>query len=170
MGWKTFKEHFNISHTVHVTEEGLCIGSPYINSLVVISIETGAIKKDGCVSSFLNEYYPEIKKSSPAKRLRYFRVEDIFNDVLSVFTYSKDKIIEKKAEKMGWPNVTTEGQIMYDNTFFKTKKEAIREATSDNEATLKWRQDKLIKLKSEILEVEKEIHRCDEIKKSLSNR
>jgi len=36
MGWKNIKEHYRINHYVQVTEQGICIGSPYIHNIIVI--------------------------------------------------------------------------------------------------------------------------------------
>ena len=45
MGWKNIKEHYRIGHTVHVTDKGICIGSPYIQaSLAKLEADYPSIK------------------------------------------------------------------------------------------------------------------------------
>jgi hypothetical protein len=46
MGWKNIKEHFSIQHIVHIKNGKVCIGSPYINDLIIINSETGEIEKN----------------------------------------------------------------------------------------------------------------------------
>lgn len=45
MGIKKLKEKYKIEHTVCRTEKGICIGSPYIHDIIVISNEGKFLKK-----------------------------------------------------------------------------------------------------------------------------
>ena len=134
MGWKSFKEYFNITHNVHIGKDKLNIGSPMCSDLVIIDINTGKIIKDGIISGFLQEYYPKILEVSEDKILDLINKEDSFENSLTVYTFKDDQIIEKKADKYGYPNITHDGELMYDNTFFKTYDEALNKAISEMEA------------------------------------
>jgi len=51
--------------------------------------------------------------------------EDVIENPLPVFTAENGDLIETVTDAYGWPNSTKEGWVMYDNTFFKTKREAL---------------------------------------------
>lgn len=139
MGWKTFKEKFNIEHQVCITERWLCIGSPYIHNLAIIDTETGEIVKGSpAFTDFLSKYYPKIIESTKEERLAAIRVIDSFKSNIPVYTFSGGAIIQRLAESVGYPNVTHDGHLMHDNTYFKTKTEAIDAAISDNSSWLEY--------------------------------
>ena len=126
MGWKTFKQHFEIGHIVTIDREQrvLQIGSPYIHNLVEIDISTGAVVKNGIGARddyFLRDYYPNIAAATDAERKALIDAADAFDRSIAVFTYDRGDIIEKQCEETGWPNVTHDGQLMYENTFSTDK-------------------------------------------------
>jgi len=45
MGWKNVKEHYRIGHSVQVTEQGVCIGSPYVHNLIVVGLDGRFVKR-----------------------------------------------------------------------------------------------------------------------------
>ncbi|MEQ9444720.1 MAG: hypothetical protein RJS98_04085 [Rhodospirillaceae bacterium] len=61
MGWKSFKEFYRIVHIVHITEEGLCIGSPHIHNIIVVAMDGTIIKRPtGSRNGDLARYQTEI--------------------------------------------------------------------------------------------------------------
>jgi hypothetical protein len=117
MGWKNIKEHYRIAHAVCVTKEGICIGSPYIHNIIVIGPD-GTMKKryDDRGNEDLARYQREME-SEPATLKRLVESQDSFAESIPVFTYDGGRIIEKRCEVLGWPNVTHDGDMMYENTF-----------------------------------------------------
>ena len=51
---------------------------------------------------------------------------DDYEQLLPVFTIKDGKLVETFCEEYGYPNLTIEGELMYENTFFKNKIDAIK--------------------------------------------
>ena len=134
MGWKTFKEKFKIGHTVQITEKGLCIGSIYVHDLVVIDMETGRIKPNRTFDDFLPRNYPDLYNTLDKEILDAINAKDSFERSIPVYTYDGAEILEKFCEEFGWPNITHDGCLMYENTYFTTRKAAIEKAIKENKA------------------------------------
>lgn len=118
MGWKNLKEHFRIRHIVCVTKAGICIGSPYVHDLLVVKAD-GTFQKphqDIGENDDLRRYRTEFA-ADPAKVRDLLNRPDTFAASITVFTYEMGEIIEKQCEALGWPNVTHDGLLMYDNEF-----------------------------------------------------
>ena len=58
-------------------------------------------------------------------------------DQVKVYWYDEGKIYESVTEKIGYPGLTAEGYLMYENTHFGTRLEAIIYALADAESYLK---------------------------------
>lgn len=122
MGWKAVRDHYRIEHIVHVTDAGICIGSPYIPDIIVISVDRGEIVKRyerfgrPSPNDQLVRYQAEMD-ADPFKLAALVAAEDTFELAIPVFTYEGSKILEKQCEEVGWPNVTHDGLIQYENHF-----------------------------------------------------
>ncbi len=125
MGWKLLKEHYKIEYLVQVTEKGICIGSEYIHDLIIIGLDGTIIKaNDVMASKDLLRYMTEMK-SDTEKLRELVQAQDTFESSITVYTYKGGKVIEKKCEKLGWPNLTHDGFMMYENTFSADKNEVV---------------------------------------------
>ncbi len=158
MGWKNVKEHYGITHYVQVSDKGICIGSGYVHDLIVISpadmprnwydradrTET----KIGHNISILRPTYlgrgepfdgiVKAMADDPAKLRELIDTADTFAASITVYTYDYDgNIIEKQCEELGWPNVTHDGMMMYENHVFETRREAVRKAREEMSAWVK---------------------------------
>ena len=137
MGWKNVKRHYRIGHFVQVTDKGICIGSPYIHNLIVIGMD-GAIKKRA--SSTCNDElvrYQREMDADLAKLKDLVESEDEFSESITVYTFDGGEIIEKLCEEPGWPNVTHDGDMMYENTFSTDKSKVIRWAKNNAALAIK---------------------------------
>jgi len=119
MGWKAVRDHYRIKHDVQVVEgKGICIGSPYVHDIIVISLDRGEITRvwndDG--RGELGRYVEEMR-ADPFKLAELVAAEDTFERSISVFTYEGGAIIEKQCEELGWPNVTHDGCMQFENTY-----------------------------------------------------
>lgn len=151
MGWKTLKEHYRISHIVHITPEGICIGSPYVPDLIVISLD-GDIKKskdDRYVNEDLQRYIAEMR-SDPETLKKVVAASDSFSASIPVFTYDGGDVIEKKCEKLKWPNVTHDGCLMYENTFSTDKEQVIKWAKSNAMSGISVMKDNIASRRKEL--------------------
>lgn len=155
MGWKSVKEHYRIGHSVQVTEQGLCIGSPYIHDIIVIGLD-GKIKKPdfGGGNEDLKRYMREFE-ADPERLKSLVEAEDKFEKSIRVYTYDySGNIIEKQCEEPGWPNVTHDGQMMYDNTFSTDRKNVVKWAKSEIKAGIRLVKDRIKEDRRKLLESE----------------
>lgn len=85
-------------------------------------------------------------------------IHDIINGVdeiensIPVWTVKDGQLIETYTDEYGWPNTTYDGYVMYENIYFKTKKEAIEYAISENESGIRFMSDVLDKKEKELKE------------------
>ncbi|UXC93147.1 hypothetical protein EGM87_22900 [Sphingobium sp. RSMS] len=118
MGWKAVRDHYRIEHIVQVTSAGICIGSPYVHDIIVISIDRGEIiRRWGEPHRGELARYLEEMDADPFKLAELVAQPDTFERSIPVFTYEGGEIIEKQCEELGYPNVTHDGCIQYENTF-----------------------------------------------------
>ena len=136
MGWKKLKEHYRIEHIVQVTKKGICIGSPYIHDIIIIGID-GEIKKSYTSSNEKLMRYQKEFDADPGMLRRMINEPDEFKRSISVFTYDGGEIIEKFCEELGWPNITHDGCLMYENTFSTDKSIVIEWAKRNAESYIK---------------------------------
>ena len=136
MGWKKVKEHYGIKHIVQVDSRSdygkvpcILIGSPYIGDIIVIRISDAKILKRYTSERYINELLfdlqpklDEDEKNGTLKRL--IDEEDTFDRLLPVYNIQNRRIVKMYCESYGYPNVTTDGQLMYENTFASQKRAA----------------------------------------------
>ena len=154
MGYKNVKEHYDIGHIVAVYDEEIyggpciCIGSGYIYDIIVVRIRDAKVVKqykegkynDGWnTNKDLARYNEALKEGERNGILRkLIETPDTFAEDLPVFTIEKGSVIRDACEKYGWPNVTHSGNIMYENTYFKTRKEAYAYLLKDTSSGVRY--------------------------------
>lgn len=152
MGWKNVKEHYRVQHTVQVTTEGICIGSPYIHNIIAISADGKVVKKyeSGRSNEDLRRIQDEID-ADPAMLRKMVLTADTFKKSLTVFTYDGGEILECKCEELEWPNVTHGGSMMYENTFSADKAQVVKWAKRNAELGIKWAKESVEAKEKELL-------------------
>lgn len=168
MGWKNLKEKFGIKHHVQVTEAGICIGSGYVHDLVTVDPATGCIRENQTFSSFLRESYPALLEAPAEEIVRLIATPDTFAASVPVYTYAGGEIVEKQCEAPGWPNVTHDGCMMYENSFSTDKSLVVRwakrSAAIASEHTrnrIAEAEAELVKLKARLADYEAERAKLD---------
>ena len=146
MGFKLLEKTYDIKHIVCVTHEekyggeAICIGSPYIHDIIVIDMQGEVIKryKNDGHNDELTRYQREFD-ADPEKLKRIVTTPDVFDESLNqtVYIYDFGRIRKETCQEFGWPNVTNKGELMYENTAFKTFREAY-ECALHNTAFNKW--------------------------------
>lgn len=127
MSWKNVRDHYRVVHQVQVTKAGICIGSPYIHDIIVIGRDGKIVKEDDrTLNAELMRYQMEMK-ADLAKLKQLVTSPDSFVASIPVYTYDGAEILEKQCEEPGWPNVTHDGLMMYENTF-----------STDREKVIEW--------------------------------
>lgn len=116
MGFKAVKEHYRIGHIVRRDHSGLAIGSGYIDDIIVVSPAGKVLKRHNRDNDELGRYQREIEED-PAKFAELFARADVFTKSLRVYTYSGGEIVEAFCEKLGYPNQTHDGELLYENRY-----------------------------------------------------
>lgn len=168
MGWKRVKERYDIRHIVHISGGNLQIGSPYISDLIVVAPDGAFEKVYHHLSGDLLRYQQAIE-ADPAEFARLFAEKDEFERSVPVYTYRTYKgaeIIETACEEFGWPNVTHDGQVMYDNTYFLERDKAVAAARKDAAAGLEWARERLEAARKELAKVEKDVADAEAVVKA----
>ena len=135
MGYKTITTHYDIKHIVQERTNdqwGRCIliGSPYISGIIVIRKADGKIVKGydyesvSCNEDLQRYQAALLKDAENGTLLKLIQQPDNFENSLPVYTYNKWRVEKHWCEERGYPNVTFTGELMYENTFFETRKEA----------------------------------------------
>lgn len=149
MGWKKFKEHFSIKHIVQVTPKGICIGSSYIHDLIVIDPSSGQVFEKEHFN--LLKEYPSLKEAGKEEIIRILEIEDQFLADLPVFTYEGASILEKKCEEYGYPKITHDGCLMYENTFSKDRATAVVWAKNTAKLNIQYSKEIVERTEAELL-------------------
>lgn len=165
MGIKAIRKKYKIEHIVQNIDNAICIGSGYVHDIIVISYDGKIIKKykngvynDGwSTNENLKRYQEEMiidEENGELKKL--IDLKDDFDVLLPIFTVEDGVLIETFCEKYDYPNTTIEGYLIYENTFFKTREEAIDYGIRDCKSFIKM-------LEGRKKELEEEISKKDEI-------
>lgn len=119
MGIKLLKEKFGIKHIVCRDGENICIGSSYVTDLITIS-PSGKVSKHSWISDNdsdeIGRLYSRLKNCD--ELVQIMNTPDLFGTLTDVWTEKNGHVVKKQCEKTGWPNITTDGIIMYNNEFF----------------------------------------------------
>lgn len=140
MGWKNVKEHYGIEHIVQVVpDKGICIGSGYVHDIIVIDKDLNIKRSEHIGRGEPFEGWVRAMESDKAQLRRLIETPDTFERSLIVHTadYHKGEIIEKRCEKLGWPNVTHDGECMYENSFSTDRAKIVAYAKSNAAAAIK---------------------------------
>lgn len=167
MGWKNLKERFRIGHTVQVTQAGICIGSAY-HDIIVVGNDGVFKKRYGDQGYYATNpdllRYQQEMDAAPADVLAAINTPDQFSASLTVWTYSGSDIIKKHCEQYGWPNLTHDGLMMWENTYFVDREEAVKAALRNSLAGLTMAvervaeiEEQLARMRSSVAEYEQEI-------------
>ena len=154
MGWKRIKDHYRILHHVQVTPKGICIGSGYIHDIMVVSTD-GVLQKRYADGSNVDLTRYQAEMDADPSRLRELALEpDVFEVSLPVYTYSGALIIEKQCETHGYPNVTHDGDMMYENTHSPDRQRVVEWALRNAKSSLEFLERRTRELNAELDELQ----------------
>lgn len=138
MGWKNVKEHYRIGHIVQIEDQKICIGSGYIHDLIVLGLDGTMLKRQsGTNNEELGRYQQEMD-ADPALLRSLIKTPDTFAASITVYTYKDGDILEKQCEQPGWPNVTHDGQVMYENAFSTDREVTVARAKEEAEISIRY--------------------------------
>lgn len=130
MGWKAVKEHYRIEHIVQMVGDEILIGSPYVSKLITIRTDGSLVTNSMVGMRGPLERYLEEMNADRDKLIELMQAEDRFDRSIVVYTHEEGVVLEKECERTGWPNVTHDGMLMYENAFFTDRADAVRSALS----------------------------------------
>lgn len=134
----------NTGYAVHHTEEKICVGSPMCHDLfninkktMVVEYTLGYPKKDR--SSLLSEskkeglfIFDSLQELVDSGEINTIMGgNDEIENPIPVWYVKDGKLIESYTDEPGWPNVTYDGILMYNNEFFTDKTKAIRRGVNE---------------------------------------
>jgi len=142
MGIFALKRHFKINHIVAKEGDVVLIGSAYVRDLISI-FPDGEIVGNRTFLPFKNDNLERYWTDFHADKQKVFdllaeRDQFEFSTLKPVFTYKNGHLSLHFCEEYGFPNVTTDGHLMYENLFFKTAKEARAAAILDAKHGILW--------------------------------
>lgn len=128
MGHKTFRDRFGGGYIVQKEKSGnIVIGSGFVHNLITVTPDF-KILKNGIVSEDGEPYriYLALVDAKQSGELeRSLSCEETYSSLNDVYIPEDGRVIKKQCEEFGWPNTTIDGRIMYENTSFKTRREAL---------------------------------------------
>ncbi|HDS1721778.1 hypothetical protein NPS53_09715 [Pseudomonas putida] len=160
MGWKSLKDAFSITHTVCVTDNAISIGSRTIPDLATIDTSTGIVVEHREYKGFVERTYPALANTAPAELLDLIKAKDEFSASIRVYTYRDGALVEQVCEQAGYPNVTHDGHVMYENTHSTDKNEVIGWAKQHACQVLTGKQEYLARLRQQLDEAERELDKA----------
>lgn len=152
MGWKAIRDYYRIRHIVQVTSEGICIGSPYVHDIIVIK-DGKIVRRWGEGNSDVVRYLSEME-ADPAKLAALVAAEDTFERSIPVYTYEGGEILEKQCEELGWPNVTHDGMLQYENSFSPDRAKVAMWAKHNAEAGIEFAKERVERAEKELAEAQ----------------
>lgn len=155
-------------YIVHETDEKICIGSPLCHDLISFgkadmqlryALDTYRKGKQSLRHDELLFIWEKLEQLIASGEIHELITgQDVIDKPLPVFTHGDDyQIIESVTDEYGWPNTDITGRLMYDNTWFKTRRAAIKRAISDCSSSIKWREESAQEKRAQITELEGKI-------------
>jgi hypothetical protein len=82
---------------------------------------------------------------------------DEIDNPIPVYSIEEGELVVNWTHEYGWPNTTIDGTFMYENTHFKTRKEAIENGIREYKNRYEYRRERLEELKEKIQKIEDDI-------------
>jgi hypothetical protein len=136
----------NTDYTIQQDGKNICIGGAYCNDLISVNMKTlkmkTAINIDGGGRAGLRneelvmvwDKLTELIKNGEIKDI--IEGKDEIENPLKVYTVQNGELKECITDEYGWPNITDDGFLMYDNQYFRTKEAAIQRGIDDIECQI----------------------------------
>jgi hypothetical protein len=144
----------------------ICVGSPLCHDLISVDKKTlklkYALNTNGDIRGgsydrsdeliFIWDKLQELIDSGEIHAI--ITEDDVLENPLPVFTCEGGELISTFTDAYGWPNTTITGELMYDNTWFKTDQEAINYGIKENFYYIESIKEQIEQKKKELSEKE----------------
>ncbi len=165
MGWKNIKKHYDIGHIIQIGDEGIIyIGSSYVPKLIIVNPK-GEVSWGSLGSSQnddLSRYYKDMT-ADKQRLLELWNAPDVFEKSIPIYCCKEGMILEYYCEEFGYPNITHDGQLMYEGSFFKTKEEAIADGKRDAKSWIKMLGERVDDERQKLMNLEMEMEKWKNI-------
>jgi len=125
MGWKSVKEYYQIKHIVQVVDGNILIGSEYVPNIIKITkdadVEWGPI--GDLKEHSIGQLYTHLT-SNKTKLKELIDTKDEFVDSKIIYSFNLNGVYDTLTEKVGFPNVTNDGELQYGDMFFDNPQDA----------------------------------------------
>jgi hypothetical protein len=153
----------NTDYSIGDHGEYIAVGSPLCHDLFSVNKETlkvkyaldtwnkgrKALEREGYEEGlFIWDKLHELVQTGEIKEI--IEGHDEISPKLPVFYCEDGKLIESFTDKYGWPNTTYDGVLMYDNTHFKTKVEALKQGIRETKTWAKILNEQIVEKEAEI--------------------
>lgn len=159
MGWKTLREQYGIKHIVQRLRDGtFAVGSPYISRLLVVHPD-GKVEPNSLLTDN-SELWPVIAamRADPGAVRRAIEAEDVFATSVPVYSCEGAVLIESFCETPGYPNVTHDGTLMYENSYYLSRAEALEVFSQAASRSVEHREEAVTRAREEL---DKALERLD---------
>lgn len=146
MGLKLLRKVLDTNYIIQRYKGEVLIGSGHVSELVVIGIDMSIRYGSSFKGTRVRQVHDRLKELAADGELETILAsKDEFDNLIDVWTFGDGGVTRKQCEETGWPNTTTDGELIYDNTFFRTRKEALYACRRDIYYGLKWGIEGLIR-------------------------
>lgn len=157
MGWKNLKEHFGIKHIVCCTEDGnVKIGSPYVSDIVVVTPAGEVVRTWHIEGTYLETIVAQMRVD-PEKVRALLAAPDSFATSIPVYTWEHAQIVQRFCEAPGWPNVTHDGHLMYENRYSLSENQVREWARDDMAAGIQHRKARVARAQADLKAAQAEL-------------
>ena len=136
----------NTGYLVHYSGNKVCIGSGYISELITVDGTTlnlrcslipnnrSALRHDEL--EFIWDKLEELIKNGKMRDI--INGNDPTDDMIPVYSVDEGELIEEYTDKIEWPNITHTGKLIYQNTHFTNKKDALKNGIKNHNLHIEY--------------------------------
>ena len=185
----------NTGYTVHQTMHSqqahepwrkvIAIGSPMCSTLITMDMKTFKLRyaldtfnrgRDAIDHEELGFIWDKLESLAETGEIKSIIAgQDELKNPLPVFSYKAGKIVESTTDEYGWPNVTVDGTLMYENVWFKTYAEALKYglknaeyAVKDWERNVSRRQEELAEGLAELAKAREQLESFEKLRREMA--
>lgn len=154
----------NTGYIINNNDDYIAVGSPLCHNLISVNKKTLKLRyaldtwhegRNSLRSEellFIWDKLQELINNGEIKNI--IEGQDEIENPLPVFTVRDGKVVKSFTDQYGWPNITIDGDEMYDNTWFKTELEAINYGIQEYKAGMNMVQRTIDERRKELREFE----------------
>lgn len=167
MGWKSVRDHYRIDHIVHMDDGDLMVGAGYLPRMIKVTPDGRVHIAYDMRRGDLGRIAAEMKED-PETLLALMAATDTFETSIPVYTWSGADILLRHCEKVEWPNVTHDGDIMYNNRYSEDRDEVVQWARESAQACVEGYARMVDEARAQLEDRERDLARAQEIARRMA--